>query len=81
MVEFIARFNNLYYRLHEDTRPTEVATRVTYAVAFPSNFAIMLRERRLASLLIMKYGAIDFKRNMRANGKINMIHDTEHKEK
>ena len=29
----------------------------------------------------MKYGAIDFKRNMRANGKINMIHDTEHKEK
>ena len=71
----------MYYRLQEDTIPTKEAATDTYAIYFSYNFAIMLRERRIASLLIMWYDAIDFKGNLRASGKINMIHDTEHKEK
>jgi hypothetical protein len=45
-MEFIQRFNKLYNKIPVEVKPSQPATKVTFAGAFEPNFSLLLRERR-----------------------------------
>ena len=50
---FTKRFNNMFSKIPAEIKPTNTSARITYANAFDSNFYLLLRERRYASLSLM----------------------------
>jgi hypothetical protein len=70
VVDFNKRFNKLYNKIPRDINPLQQATKVTYVGDFDADFAMVLRERRAPSLLIMKDDAIYIEGNMIALGKM-----------
>jgi hypothetical protein len=46
-------FNKLYNNIPRDINPSQPATKVTYVGAFDVDFAMVLRERRSPTLLVM----------------------------
>jgi hypothetical protein len=46
VIEFIQRFNKLYNKILAEVKPSQPATKVTFAGAFEPDFALLLRERR-----------------------------------
>jgi hypothetical protein len=49
-MEFILRFNKLYNKIPAVVKPSEPSAKVTFARAFEPDFALLLRERRGATL-------------------------------
>ena len=50
---FTKRFNNMYNKIPTEIKPTDTSSRITYANSFDSDFCLLLRERRFASLSLM----------------------------
>jgi len=49
----------VYNKVPRENKPSPTTTKLTYVGSFEPEFSIMLRERRLATLIIMQDGAID----------------------
>jgi hypothetical protein len=50
VMEFIQMFNKLYNKIPFEVKPSQPAAKVTFAGAFKPDFALLLRERRGATL-------------------------------
>jgi len=61
----------MYNKIPKDIKPSQNVAKVTFVGAFDPMFSMILRERRLDTLLIMQDDAIDVEGNRRALGKIN----------
>ena len=67
---FTKRFNNMYSKIPTEIKPTDTSARITYANAFDSNFCLLLRERRSASLSLMQDAALEVESNIVASQKV-----------
>jgi hypothetical protein len=65
--EFIQIFNKLYSKIPIEVKPSQPAAKVTFAGAFDSDFALLLRERRATTLAGMQDDAIEIESNMMAS--------------
>jgi len=52
--DFNKRFNRMYNKIPAEVKPTTTSARLIYASAFDSDFCLLLRERRCASLVDMQ---------------------------
>jgi hypothetical protein len=80
VLEFTQRFNKLYNKIPVKVKPYQPDTKVTFVGAFEPNFALLLRERRSATLVGMQDDAIEIESNMMASGKLKTKVDTGTKE-
>ena len=62
--DFNKRFNHMYNRIPTEVKPTPTVSMITYANAFDSQFCLMLRERRCASLADMQDAAFEVESNI-----------------
>jgi hypothetical protein len=69
VLEFTQRFNKLYHKIPAEVKPSQPAAKVIFAGAFEPDFALLLRERRYATLTGMQDDAIEIESNMMALGK------------
>ena len=69
-MELILRFNKLYNKIPAEVKPSQPAAKVTFARAFELDFALLLRERRGATLNRMQDDAVEIESNMMASGKL-----------
>ena len=51
-------------------KPTDTSTRITYENAFDSDFCLLLRERRSASLSLMQDATLEVDSNIFASQKV-----------
>jgi hypothetical protein len=58
VLEFTHIFNKIYHKIPTDFKPSQPAVKVTFAGAFEPDFALLLRERRSATLTGMQDSAI-----------------------
>jgi len=65
VMEFILRFNKLYNKIPAAVKPSEPSAKVTFARAFEPDFALLLRERRGATLKTMQDDAVEIESNMK----------------
>jgi hypothetical protein len=70
VLDFIQIFNKLYHKIPAEVKPSQPAAKVTFAGAFDSDFALLLRERRATTLEGMQYDAIEIESNMMASRKV-----------
>jgi hypothetical protein len=70
VMEFIQRFNKLYNKIPAEVKPSQPAAKVTFAGAFEPDFALLLRERRGATLNRMQDDTVEIESNMMASGKL-----------
>jgi hypothetical protein len=70
VMEFIQRFNKLYNKIPVEVKPSQPAAKVTFAGAFKPDFALLLRERRGATLTRMQDDVVEIESNMMAFGKL-----------
>jgi hypothetical protein len=68
VMEFIQRFNKLYNNIPTEVKPSQPTAKVTFAGAFEPDFALLLRERRGATLNQMHDDAIEIESNMMPSG-------------
>jgi hypothetical protein len=80
VMEFILRFNKLYNKIPAEVKPSQPAAKVTFAGAFEPDFALLLRERRGATLNRMQDDAIEIESNMMASGKLKARIETGNRE-
>lgn len=73
--DFNKRFNKLYNKIPTDIKPSQPATKVTYARALDVDFSTTLRKRRSLTLLVMQEDEIDIEGNMIAPGKMKQKQD------
>jgi len=69
MDEFVRRFNKLYNSLPAEIKPPPVGAKITFAVAFESNFGFTLRERRAPTLDQIQIDSLEIEVNLVAAGK------------
>ena len=67
---FTKRFNNMYNKIPTEIKPTDTSARITYANAFDSDFCLLLRERRSASLSLMQDASLEVESNIVASQKV-----------
>ena len=60
----------VYNSIPTDIKPSHGAAKLYYAKAFDNDFALLLRERKLATLHVMFTYALEVEANMMACGKI-----------
>jgi hypothetical protein len=80
VMEFIQRFNKLYNKIPAEVKPSQPAAKVTFAGAFEPDFALLLRERRGATLNRMQDDAVEIESNMMASGKLKARLETGNRE-
>jgi hypothetical protein len=80
VMEFILRFNKLYNKIPAAVKPSEPSAKVTFAGAFEPDFALLLRERRGATLNRMQDDAVEIESNMMASGKLKAKVETVNRE-
>ena len=80
VLEFTQRFNKLYHKIPAEFKPSKPVAKVTFIAAFEPDFALILRERRPATLTGMQYNAIEIESNMMASGKLKAKVETWTKE-
>jgi hypothetical protein len=73
------RFNKLYNNISVEVKPSQPATKVTFAGDFDHDFALLLRERRLIDLTNMQDDALEIESNMMASGKLKTKFETGNK--
>ena len=64
--DFTKRFNRMYSKILVEIKPSDTSTKITYANSFDSEFCLLLRERRLATLSLMQYVALEVESNILA---------------
>ena len=75
--EFSSRFMRAYNSIHTDIKPSPCAAKIHYTEAFDNDFALLLRERKSATLLAMFTDALEVEANMMACGKIKQRVDVD----
>jgi hypothetical protein len=70
VMEFIQRFNKLYNKIPVEVKPSQPVAKVTFAGAFKLDFALLLQERRGATLNQMQYDVVEIDSNMMATSKL-----------
>jgi len=68
--DFNKRFNCMYSKIPAEVKPTSTSAKLTYANAFDSNFCLLLRERRCATLADMQDAALEVESNIMAAKKL-----------
>ena len=58
------------HKIPTSIKPTDTSARITYANAFDSDFCLLLRERRSASLSLMQDAALEVESNILASKKV-----------
>jgi hypothetical protein len=79
-MEFIQRFNKLYNKIPVEVKPSQPAVKVTFLGAFEPDFALLLRERRGATLTRMQDGAVEIESNIMASDKLKTKVETGNRE-
>jgi hypothetical protein len=69
----------LYNKIPIEVKPSQPATKVTFAGAFDSDFTLLLRERRSLDLTKMQDDALEIESNMMASGKLKSKMETGNK--
>ena len=64
---FTKRFNNMFIKIPSEIKPTDTSSEITYANAFDSDFYLLLRERRYASLSLMHDASLEVESNILAS--------------
>lgn len=77
--EFSTRFMKVYNAIPDQVKPPLGAAQLHYVDAFSSDFALLLRERRYATLVDMMNDTIEVEANLMASGKINIKVEVEKK--
>ena len=67
---FTKRFNNMFSKIPTQINPTDTSAKITYANAFDSDFFLLLRERRSASLSLMQDASLEVESNIVAYQKV-----------
>jgi hypothetical protein len=80
VMEFIQRFKKLYNKILVKVKPSQHASKVTFAGAFEPDFALLLRERRGATLTRMQDDIIEIESNIMASGKLKTKLETGNQE-
>jgi hypothetical protein len=62
--DFSKRFNKMYNKIPAEIKPSESATKISYASAFDPDLCLLLRERRATSLDQMQDVAIEVESNV-----------------
>jgi hypothetical protein len=75
--EFSTRFMKVYNSIPDQVKPPLGAAQLHYVDAFSSDFALLLRERRYATLVDMMNDAIEVEVNLMASRKIKNKVETE----
>jgi hypothetical protein len=70
-------FNNMYYKILVEIKPTEASSKISYANAFDPDFYLRLRERRATSLALMQDAAIEVESNVLAVDRLRNKTDAE----
>jgi hypothetical protein len=70
VLEFTQIFNKLYPKILVEVKPSQLATKVTLAGVFDSDFSLLLRERISITLAGMREHAIEIDSNMMASGNL-----------
>ena len=60
----------MYSKIPTEIKPIDTSARITYANAFDSDFCLLLRERRSASLSLMQDAALEVESNIVASQKV-----------
>ena len=60
----------MYSKIPAEVKPTSTSAKLTYANAFDSNFCLLLRERRCATLADMQDAALEVESNIMAAKKL-----------
>jgi len=68
--DFNKRFNHMYSKIPVEVKPTPTSAKLTYANVFHSNFCLLLRERRCATLADMQDAALEVESNIMAAEKL-----------
>ena len=68
--DFTKRFNRMYSKIPTEIKPTEDSAQITYANSFDSDFCLLLRERRSATLSLMKDVVLEVESNILAAHKL-----------
>jgi hypothetical protein len=68
--DFSKRFNKMYNKIPAEIKPIEASTRITYANAFYPDLCLLLRERRVSSLVHMPDAALEVESNILAVNKL-----------
>ena len=77
--EFSTRFMKVYNSILDQVKPPLGAAQLHYVDAFSSDFSLLLRERRHATLVDMMNDAIEVEANLMASRKIKNKVETEKK--
>jgi len=72
VIDYNKSFNKIYKKIPADIKPSQEIAKVAYVKSFEPHFAMMLRESRLTTLLIIQDVAIDIEGNMIFIEKINL---------
>ena len=64
--DFNKRFNHIYSKIPVEVNPTLTSAKLTYANDFDSDFCLLLRERRCATLDDMQDATLEVKSNIMA---------------
>ena len=70
VLEFIQILNKIYHKITTEVKHSQPTAKVTFAGAFDSDFALLLRERRSTTLARMQDDAIEIESNMMASRKL-----------
>ena len=60
----------MYSKIPTEINPTDTSARITYANAFESDFYLLLRERRSASLSLMQDVSLEVESNIVVSQKV-----------
>jgi hypothetical protein len=74
--DFSKRFNKMYNKIPYEIKPSEASAKMCYASAFGPNFCLLLRERRVTSLVQMKYASIEVESNVLVADRLRNEADT-----
>ena len=66
MSDFNIRFNHMYNKIPYEVKPTPTSAMLTYAKAFDSQFCLLIREGRCASLADMQDASFKVESNIMA---------------
>jgi len=75
LLDFNKRFNRMYSKIPVEVKPTPTSAKFTYANAFDSDFCLLLRERRCATLVDMHEATLEVESNIMAVEKLKIQTD------
>jgi hypothetical protein len=68
--DFIKRFNKMFGKIPAEIKPSDASAKITFSAAFDSEFCLILRERRSATLALMQDAALEVESNITASQKL-----------